>query len=116
MSTPVLTPRNPMNACTKVFATSVITEVANNILVFEQNTFLHFTLSSDNVVKLEDAFMRTLEALTDEELQAEYRSMHFAIHVVDCFSIRDLVYCEVLSGELERRKILIFHDVSFVNN
>lgn len=52
--------------------------------------------------------------MTDDQLQAEYKSLYHVVYVEDCFATHDLLYLEAMADELEERGFEICDSVCFV--
>ena len=50
----------------------------------------------------------------NSDLEIEYKRLHQSIHVLDCFSLSDLIAVELIGRELERRGIRAVESVDFV--
>jgi len=55
------------------------------------------------VVKAPSAFTVDLAKKTDEELIREAKATHSAIYVTECYGMSDMLFLELLIGELEKR-------------
>ena len=58
--------------------------------------------------------MKELKDYTDDELRTEARSLYQAIYVIDCLSVKDLVFFELACRELERRGYTVMEQKNLV--